>query len=612
MRSFAGKVARTALPLSVLLTCQKIFANSGIQIPLSQFQAGTEKATLVTNGGFEQHGAFDANGRTTSADGWTQFGGMYASNQPFNPPSNSSVIGTTVAQAVANQGTPDLFSRSLNIGSLPAAHSYVLSAYIWNQGRPTQGTNLGDLAEVKLVDTTDTVNNNLSIEIEPSGLDGGSGATGYFVYDTISAADLAKFDPNNTEFDVQGEDETTVTGTRPDVWAQWDNIGFTPAENFVGHKWISATGANWGDGSRWNSQGAVGPSTKGAIVTFSDAASSDESITVESGKVVGVINFNNPTAHYTLAGPGQITFDLSVHGVNNSPSGVAEINVLSGSHTISANIGLARDAVFNVINPASVLTISGTVTSQTMGSGTASYSGQNLAKDGPGMLQMKSLQIPNISILAGKVQMIPNGGPANVSRIKSLTISGATDAWTSQLDLSNDDMIIDYSGGSTSFGTIANQLKSGFAGGGWNGNGIISSRAAAISAHKTGIGYLDTALFNPGSFDGVTTNGTMVLLKYTLRGDANLDGVVNALDFNAVATNFGQNAGGQFWPQGDFNYDGNVNTLDFTTLAANFGAPLAGSALGAAVPEPCMILLPLCLPLLGRLRRTAKSLVAGL
>src|SRR5205823_7354766 len=118
---------------------------------------------------------------------------------------------------------------------------------------------------------------------------------------------------------------------------------------------------------------------------------------------------------------------------------------------------------------------SGTVMPQTMGSGTASFSGQNLAKDGAGMLQMKSLLIPNISILAGKVQMIANGGPANASRIKSLTISGATDAWTSQLDLSNDDMAIDYTGGSSPGANIRNQLKNGYASGSWNGNGIVST-----------------------------------------------------------------------------------------------------------------------------------------
>ncbi len=271
---------------------------------------------------------------------------------------------------------------------------------------------------------------------------------------------------------------------------------------------------------------------------------------------------------------------------------MAEINVLSGSHTISANIGMARDAVFNVINANSTLTISGTVMTQTMGSGSTSYSGQNLTKDGAGMLRMKSFLIPNITLLAGNTQMIPNGGAANASRIKSLTIAGGMDGWMSQLDLANDDMAIDYTGGSSPVANIQNQLKNGYAAGGWTGNGIISTRALVISAHKTAIGYTDTALFNPGTFDGVATNSSSVLLKYTLSGDANLDGAVNALDFNAVASNFGQNAGGEVWTQGDFNYDGVVNTQDFTALAANFNAlgRFIASGTGSVVPEPATVL----------------------
>jgi hypothetical protein len=72
-----------------------------------------------------------------------------------------------------------------------------------------------------------------------------------------------------------------------------------------------------------------------------------------------------------------------------------------------------------------------------------------------------------------------------------------------------------------------------------------------------------------------------------------VDGKVNALDFNAVATNFGA-AGGKIWSQGDFNYDGFVNTLDFNSLAANFNQSIAipaAPALGTLVPEPASVAL---------------------
>ncbi|QDU35141.1 hypothetical protein KS4_32210 [Poriferisphaera corsica] len=76
-------------------------------------------------------------------------------------------------------------------------------------------------------------------------------------------------------------------------------------------------------------------------------------------------------------------------------------------------------------------------------------------------------------------------------------------------------------------------------------------------------------------------------------GDANLDGVIDALDLNVIAVNFnGTNIG---WDKGDFNGDGLVDALDLNTVAVNFGFGLANAnalsfadamAMVNAVPEP--------------------------
>ena len=100
------------------------------------------------------------------------------------------------------------------------------------------------------------------------------------------------------------------------------------------------------------------------------------------------------------------------------------------------------------------------------------------------------------------------------------------------------------------------------------GGGIGTSSATGT---KYGIGYADGA---DGGISGITSGQLEV--KYTLYGDANLDGSVNSIDFGDMAANFGKS--GKVWDQGDFNYDGVVNSVDFGLLAGNFGKSAGGDA----------------------------------
>jgi hypothetical protein len=98
---------------------------------------------------------------------------------------------------------------------------------------------------------------------------------------------------------------------------------------------------------------------------------------------------------------------------------------------------------------------------------------------------------------------------------------------------------------------------------------------------------------------------------FTLLGDANLDGTVNAEDYTAFSHNVGQS--GMMWDDGDFNYDGTVNAEDYTLFAHNLGQSAVLASPGdminngadleinstsltiASVPDPAS----LCLLLLG-------------
>jgi hypothetical protein len=205
-------------------------------------------------------------------------------------------------------------------------------------------------------------------------------------------------------------------------------------------------------------------------------------------------------------------------------------------------------------------------------------SGKSISQTGAGNVIYES----NVNLQSGAALVL-----GNTVSIHALSISGATDAWDSSVNVNHTTVLR-----TGDVSQVKNQIKSGFNNGNWNGNGIASSSAAAHGAHSTGLGYASAAslLGLSGSqnttFDGQYVDASSLLVKYTWSGDANLDGVVNSSDFSALAVNF--NGSSKDWQTGDFNYDGTVNALDFNMVASNYGlnTPPPGAALGALVPEP--------------------------
>jgi hypothetical protein len=183
----------------------------------------------------------------------------------------------------------------------------------------------------------------------------------------------------------------------------------------------------------------------------------------------------------------------------------------------------------------------------------------------------------------GSVTIIPDGTAGAVSRVNSLLIAGGI------LDITDNDLIAN----TTSISTIASYIASAYHNGDWQGGGLGSSKAAEVAAdafnlHKTALGYASASSINASLFDGQIVSGSDVLVRYTYSGDANFDGVVNALDFNALASNFGGT--GMQWAHADFNYDGLTNTLDFNSIASNFNLALLPSpTLATLVPDPASL-----------------------
>jgi autotransporter-associated beta strand protein len=181
----------------------------------------------------------------------------------------------------------------------------------------------------------------------------------------------------------------------------------------------------------------------------------------------------------------------------------------------------------------------------------------------------------------------PFGGRALV--VSSLgAVNGA-------IDVRNNAMIVDYAaGGASPLQAIA---------------GLVSSRRiiSSVGAAGTAVGYAEASAVlgsSGGAFAGQTVDASAVIVRYTVSGDATLDGRVNFDDLLVLAKHYNATGAAATWDAGDFDDTRTINFDDLLVLAKNYNgavasvaAPAAASpafaadwsaarAAAAAVPEP--------------------------
>jgi hypothetical protein len=129
----------------------------------------------------------------------------------------------------------------------------------------------------------------------------------------------------------------------------------------------------------------------------------------------------------------------------------------------------------------------------------------------------------------------------------------------------NTDQIVDPSEFTIAYDTTTNVATFTYTGGAALPDANYSARLKASDVHDEENLALD------GNGDGVGGDD-LVFTFFNLTGDVNHDRVVNAVDFNALASNYGATRAS--WQQGDLTGDEHVDSMDFDVLATNFNRSL--------------------------------------
>jgi autotransporter-associated beta strand protein len=354
-----------------------------------------------------------------------------------------------------------------------------------------------------------------------------------------SAAALGTFSPVENEMlqNVIVALPTSITST-----ASAFNVTYSPA-NLT---WDNAGALGPSDGSswdfagnnNWNSGSASAAYTDGDAVTFNDNNNGNYAVNINSYFLHPASVTVNSSGNYTISGTGDISGTGSLTKSGTGTLTLATSNGYTGGTFVTAGRLL--------IEPA--------------GTSTSALATGALSITGNGVVQLAD------NVTAGNTL-----GTSNVV-LTSLAITG-----NGTLDIGNNHIIIDYTSPATDpIASIAQWIANGF--NDLPGPSIISSDIATADSStglSYGIGYADGA-------DGIVAGlpSGEIEIMFTLLGDANLDGTVNAEDYTSFSHNVGLN--GMYWDDGDFNYDGTVNAEDYTLFAPNIGQ----SALLAALASP--------------------------
>jgi hypothetical protein len=380
----------------------------------------------------------------------------------------------------------------------------------------------------------------------------------------------------------------------------------------------ATTDNNWSTAANW--AGTFAPNGVEHDAAFNGAGGT---ITLDLDVTLGTLKFNG-SAGYTVDTATAKSITL------NAGLGASRIDALANVNVVNPKVTFATDTRINTASGATLtlgatentaakaITVAGGGTvnltgTQTNGSGAILVvdSGTvNISSDGGAAGALNQSVYVNGTVNFSASQHLANlgvnpGGLAALTPGGNKSITTGTVAATGRLDLGDGKLIVKTTPTGTwngaAYSDVTGLIASGRNGGGWAGNGIVTSQTQAVTSNLTTIGVATAsqvkgiAATATATFAGQTVTGSDTLAMYTYGGDANLDGKINVDDYTRI--DFNVPLGSSGWYNGDFNYDGKINVDDYTIIDFNVGIQGAQFPTGAggglnglsAVPEPASI-----------------------
>jgi fibronectin-binding autotransporter adhesin len=267
-----------------------------------------------------------------------------------------------------------------------------------------QGTSLpNDLIVLTNTQTTNlTINGTVGVNLYTPGTTTAYTTTGVYNLIQYSNALAGTPTPNITVLNPDPS-RSYVTGG-----AGFVNVAILPGTGST-WTWTNANGGTWSTGGNWSPASA--PSGNTVMANFGSAITADQTVTLDAPETLAAVQFNN-AKRYTLATTNNST--LTLDGSGTGSGGGAVINVVNGSHTISAPILMSSDTFANVPNAADKLTLSGVISGSVTTFG--KYGAGTVILSAPNTYSAKN------SIVFGTVQMTGSGTLGNTSNNLDITL----------------------------------------------------------------------------------------------------------------------------------------------------------------------------------------------